>query len=406
MIQKWIAISLTALSVLSISVRAQDAKPASVEDRLKTLEQELHSLRQENKQLRQELGVPPPPVKVAGPVKELKLGGYLQAQAEFGDEGDARWTGNAANDRFYLRRARLNASGAFLEHVDFRIELDLAGSLGEATGVRAQLTDGWANWNYYDFTNLKVGQFFPVFGWEKRLAPTKLQAIEYSLAGDRLLPDRQLGAQLWGGFLEKRISYALGVFNGNNLNNNWNDNENFMLVPRLEGVPLQGKLFGQPARWALAGTAYYSDDNRYPITPDLGIYAVANGYSGQTNVFVGQRTAAAFDTQLQIGRFDLWAEYLFTEYDPDGPADTFHAQGWYVLAGYYIVPKKLQALAKYEQFDPNTDVAGDATDTWTLGVSYALKGDNLKLYLNYLLMDVPGQEEWEQKLLLRLQAAF
>ncbi len=399
MIQKWVAISLTTLSVLSIGARAQDATPASVEDRLKKLEQELDSLRQENKQLRQELGVPPPPVKAGGPVKELKLGGYLQAQAEFGDEGDARWTGNSVNDRFYVRRARLNASGAFLEHVDFRIEVDFAGSLGEATGLRAQLTDGWANWNYYDFANLKAGQFFPIFGWEKRLAPTKLQAIEYSLAGDRLLPDRQLGAQLWGGFLEKRMNYALGVFNGNNLNNNWNDNENFMLVPRLEGVPLQGKLFGQPARWALAGTAYYSDDNRYPLTPDLGVHA-------GTNVFAGQRTAAAVDTQLQIGPFDLWAEYLFTEYDPDGPTDTFSAQGWYVLAGYYVVPKKLQALVKYEQFDPNTDVSGDATDTWTLGVSYAIKGDNLKLYLNYLLMDVPGHEEWEHKVLMRLQAAF
>ena len=195
------------------------------------------------------------------------------------------------------------------------------------------------------------------------------------------------------------MSYALGMFNGNNLNNNWNDNENFMLVPRLEGVPLRGEFFGQPARWSLAGAAYYSDDNRFPLTPDLGPHA-------GTNVFAGRRTGAAADTQLQIGPFDLWAEYLFTEYDPDGPADTFSAQGWYVLAGYYVVPKRLQALVKYEQFDPNTDVSGDATDTWTLGVSYAVKGDNLKLYLNYLLADVPGHEEWEQKVLLRLQAAF
>ena len=399
MTQKRIVISLITLCLLSISTRAQDAIPASVEDRLKRLEQELKSLQQENAQLRQELGVPPAPVKAAGPVKELKLGGYLQAQAEFGDEGDARWTGNAVNDRFYLRRARLNATGLFLEHVDFRLEVDFAGSLGEATGMRAQLTDGWANWNYYNFANIKVGQFFPVFGWEKRLSPTRLQAIEYSLAGDRLLPDRQLGVQLWGAFLEKRMSYAFGMFNGNNLNNNWNDNENFMLVPRLEGVPLRGEFFGQPARWSLAGAAYYSDDNRLPLTPDLGTHA-------GTNLFAGRRTAAAADTQLQIGPFDLWAEFLFTEYDPDGPADTFSAQGWYILAGYYVVPKELQALVKYEQFDPNTDVSGDATDTWTLGVSYAVKGDNLKLYLNYLLADVPGHEEWEQKVLLRLQAAF
>ncbi len=403
---KYAALLSTTLFALALSVRSQDAAPATVEDRLKKLEQELQGLQEENRQLRQELGVSPPAVKAAGPVKELKLGGYIQAQAEFGDPGDARWTGNSANDRFYVRRARLNASGVFLEHVDFRIEMDLAGSLGEATGLRAQLTDGWANWNYYDFANLKMGQFFPVFGWEKRLSPTKLQAIEYSLAGDRLLPERQLGAQLWGSFLEKRLGYAFGAFNGNNLNNNWNDNEGFMLVPRLEGVPLQGKLFGQPARWALGGTAYHSDDSRYPITPDIGVYALGPGYPGTTNSFAGQRLGAAFDTQLQVGRFDFWAEYLFTHYDPDGAAATFDAQGWYVLMGYYVVPKKVQALVKYEQFDPNTDVPGDATDTWTFGVSYALKGENLKLFLNYLLMDVPGHDDWQQKVLLRVQAAF
>jgi hypothetical protein len=41
-------------------------------------------------------------------------------QAEAGDKGDARF-GND-NDRFYLRRARLNATGKFLEEFDFRLE--------------------------------------------------------------------------------------------------------------------------------------------------------------------------------------------------------------------------------------------------------------------------------------------
>ena len=401
MIHKCFAISLSALALLAIGVGAQDADSASVEDRLKKLEQELQSLRQENQQLRQELGVPVVVVKPAGPEKEIKLGGYVQAQAEFGDPGDARWTltpdgraSKAENDRFYLRRARINLAGSFLEHFNFRIEGEFAGSLGEASGMRAQLTDGWANWNRFDFAQVRAGQFFPVFGWEKRLSPTLLQSVEYSLAGDRLLPDRQLGVQLWGQFLEKRLGYALGAFNGNNLNNNWNDNDNFMMVPRLEGVPLQGKVLGWDAKWALGLSAYYSDDTTFRLPPEIN-----------TNLFTGQRTAAGFDTQLQFGPFDLWAEYLFTECDPD-VGSTLDAQGWYVLLGYYVVPKKLQALVKYEQFDPNTDVSGDATDTWTLGASYALRGDNLKLYLNYLLMDVPGQEEWEQKVLMRLQAVF
>jgi phosphate-selective porin OprO and OprP len=83
----------------------------------------------------------------------------------------------------------------------------------------------------------------------------------------------------------------------------------------------------------------------------------------------------------------LWAEYLASHYDPD-QFDSYDAQGWYVLVGYDIT-KKLQALVKYETFDPDTDVSGDSTDTWTFGLSYAFKGNNLKVYLNYLLLDVP-----------------
>jgi hypothetical protein len=76
-----------------------------------------------------------------------------------------------------------------------------------------------------------------------------------------------------------------------------------------------------------------------------------------------------------------------------------------VLVGYDVT-RKLQALVKFESFDPDTDVSGDATDTWTFGLSYAIKGNNLKLYLNYLLMDVPGEPDLQQKILTRLQASF
>ena len=65
-------------------------------------------------------------VKPAGKESTLKVGGLLQAQAEFGDRLDSRW--DNGSDRFYLRRARLNASGRFLEEFEFRFEADAAGS--------------------------------------------------------------------------------------------------------------------------------------------------------------------------------------------------------------------------------------------------------------------------------------
>jgi len=168
-------------------------------------------------------------------------------------------------------------------------------------------------------------------------------------------------------------------------------------VPRLEGTPWRGQLFGGDSRWSVGVSGLYSDDDRFSLQSDLVP-------AGQTNVFAGQRYALGLDTQLRAGPFVVWAEYLASRYEPDR-FDGYNAQGWYALVGYDIT-QKLQAIAKYETFDPNRDLGGDSTDTWTFGLSYAFKGNNLKVFLNYLLLDVPDEPGRQQKVMARLQTSF
>ena len=94
-------------------------------------------------------------VKPAGKEPTLSIGGLLQVQADVGDQGDSRFTNN--NDRFYLRRARLNATGKFLEEFDFRLEGEFAGTLANTSGLRAQLTDAFITWNRHPAANIRVG---------------------------------------------------------------------------------------------------------------------------------------------------------------------------------------------------------------------------------------------------------
>jgi phosphate-selective porin OprO and OprP len=368
-----------------------------VEERLERLERELKGLQEENRALRLEMGVTNAAVvRSIGPVKEFRIGGLVQAQGDFGDRGDLRWATD--HDRFYLRRVRLNTLGRFAEHFDFRAELEVTGTLGEATGLRAQLTDGWVNWNRYDAVRVKVGQFYPAHGFEKRQAPATWHSAEMSLASDQMLLDRQIGAQWWGDGWEKRAGWALGIFNGMNANNSFNDNDNFMVVGRIEGKPFRGRLWGMDGQWNFGFSGYHADHDRLPLSQGLI-------RPGETNVFAGQRLGLGVDTQLQLGRVDVWGEYIRTELDPDA-GSRYDAEGWYVLAGYYVMPERLQALVKYETFDPDSSVSGDATDTWTFGLSYAFRGYNLKVFANYLLFDVPGDDRLQQKVITRLQAAF
>src|SRR5262245_43711620 len=92
-----------------------------------------------------------------GGAESLRVGGLIQVQGEAGDRGDSRFS--SSNSRIFLRRARVNVSGRFVEEFNFRAELELAGSLSDASGLRAQLADAYLNWNRFDFANFRVGQF-------------------------------------------------------------------------------------------------------------------------------------------------------------------------------------------------------------------------------------------------------
>jgi len=395
-------VAMSVIFLVASLVWSEEVKPLTVEERLQQLEGEVKALRKANQELRQQFGLDGKPglavVKPAGREPVLALGGLLQAQADFLDKGDSRF--KSANDRFYLRRARVNATGKFLDEFDFRIELELAGTLSESANLRAQMTDGFINWNHFEFANIKVGQFKTPFGFEQLYSDPKLFTIERSLVNDVLTLGRAVGAQLGGTLLDKRITYAAGIFNGTLVNFNYNDNDQFTIVDRVSVTPWRGKLFGQEGQWTLGANYFYSDD--------VAATNMSAELSFTKKQFAGIRHGCGADLQFHLGPFDLWAEYLGAEFRPDDrkPDDRFHTDGWYVLGGYFVVPKKLQAIVKYETFDPRRYEDGNSTDTWTFGLNYYIKGDDLKLQLNYLLVDANGEPDNRSKLLLRLQAIF
>ena len=296
-------------------------------------------------------------VQAANGEVSLTLGGLLQVQFEDGDRGDSRFPATG-EDRFYLRRARLNATGTFAEQFDFRLEFDLAGSLGSATGLRAQMTDGFINWNRYAAANVRVGQFKTPFGFEQLYPDPRLLTMERSLVNDRLTLNRQLGAQLWGDLADKRVSYAVGVFNGNGVNNSNNDNGKFLWAGRLSAVPWKGTALGGPASWGVGGNAFQSEDTALSL-PDLGFDSTPTT-ADRDNIFTGKRHGFGVDSQLELGRLSIWAEYLRSRFEPTNrrPAASFDADGWYVQGGWYLVPQKLQVVLKHETFDPSRQISG------------------------------------------------
>jgi phosphate-selective porin OprO/OprP len=78
---------------------------------------------------------------------------------------------------------------------------------------RVQTPDAFGEWDYFSGFRVRMGKFKSPIGLEMLQAPQNLSFMERSLVRN-LLPNRDLGAMVWGIFDHGRLEYQLGVFNG------------------------------------------------------------------------------------------------------------------------------------------------------------------------------------------------
>lgn len=108
--------------------------------------------------------------------------------------------------------------------------------------------------------------------------------------------------------------------------------------------------------------------------------------------FGGGLNAGHNKTNYTVGSFYVGYKYkrLWTNFEY-GIADGYNgtrvstnkAQGFNYTIGYKIHPR-LQLIARYDQFDPNRDVAHDTRREYTAGINYFIKGQAIRLIVNYV----------------------
>ncbi|MCW5548640.1 MAG: hypothetical protein KIT44_06720 [Opitutaceae bacterium] len=383
----------------------------TVEERLARLEEAFQALRAENTELRRQLGQPAEVAAPKGPssvvpvpggkVTRLAIGGFLQGQAEFGGAGDPRFVG--INDRFYFRRARIYLAGSFAEHFEFKSELDLQGnSLGAGTGLMARANEIYIGWNRYPGATVRFGQLKPAFGAQQLMSDTVMPTIERYLGSDRLTDGRQLGLSLAGVTADNRLGYVAAIGNGSGSNVSANDNSKFLTSVRGYAMVADGPASGG---LTLGVNAFHSDDAGV-TKAGLGLDFVPGGPID--NLFHGSRMGWGGDVAWQRERMSLSAEYLQVRFQPRNavPTASFNASAWHVTAGWFAVPEKLQAVVRHEAFDPRHRIDGDATNSWTLGLNYFIKGNDIKFQVNYLLGDSPLLPGDSGRLLSRIQIIY
>ena len=331
-------------------------------------------------------------------------------------------------DRFRLRRARVNLIGDFAEQFDFKVE----GDFGQGDGLSDSRTafsgtDIFVNWHGIPEANIRVGQFKAPFGLEWLMADTSIYTIERSLPTGAITQERQIGAMIWGKPLihvwpdqKDLVTYYAAIFNGNDRNITNNDNNEFMYMGRLELLAFAGRLMGQEANLKLGGDYFFSrDETGTNISPYTNLLVNADGsLTPFTLPNPDERQAWSVDAWLKVGPFDLIGEYLDERVRPRtapgvAPAFTeFEANGFYVLGGYYLIAKKLQAVVKWEHLNPGQR-GNDGIESITGGLNYYIHGEGLELMANYVhtwsdfreANPEFGDDQFDE-MLLRMQVIF
>lgn len=303
--------------------------------------------------------------------KPLQLSGYLQTRYQINDEP-------GRIDGFDIRRAYLDIKGTLSPRWGYRLQSDFAGT--------PKIIDLYADYKLNDYLNFTFGQFAIPFSRENLTSNTKTEFIDRSQVVEALVArgrdvigsqnGRDIGIQASGILVKNSertlIDYKIGLFNGSGINIA-DKNESKDVVTRILVYPIEGLEFG---------ASYYNGHGNWG-TPAKN----------------RKRNRIGFELGYQINNFTFSTEFI------NGQDASIKKQGYYVQAGYYVVPKKLQFVGKIDAFDPNTNLEDNASTWYIAGLNYVIT-PNVVLQANYTFKEEQGNKITNNLAAIQLQARF
>jgi len=295
--------------------------------------------------------------------KGIVLSGFTQVRIQ-----DFQQSGNYSG--FDLRRARLDFNANVSKWWGFRVQYDFAAT--------PRLLDAYVDLKINDYFNVSFGQFKTPYDLEGLTPTRQFEFIDNSQVVSALtarggtgIPTDVIGnqqgyddgIQISGKFikLEDRslIEYKAAVVNGSGLNTL--ENNHFKdVVGRLVFHPFKGIDFGG---FVYNGTGFYN--NAVVIPPAKTAIAddhVRNRYGAEINI--------------EYSGASLRAEYI------KGKDGSILRDGYYVSAGYFVFPKRLQLLYKVDTYNPNISSTKLVTTNYTTALNYYFY-KNTRLQLAY-----------------------
>jgi hypothetical protein len=290
------------------------------------------------------------------------------------------------NNDFYIARVRLKANGDVYGIATYytEVKLDNVGRFGRT--VNAQIENAWLNFPVSDALAFRLGLYDMVFSRNALTSDSKLLLMDRSLVKDALtvlgFADNTVGVlahgRPWGGHFE----YGVGVF----------DNLQFEETGTPTARSADGAMFtgrvvvhlldpAPPGGYADYRGSYIGEGRRLSIGTSAGLLTKARTGDETTGEEYDIRAWGA-DVFFNYYAFTFEGEYdLFVEDQENANVD---GDGWYVQAGYLVLPR-VELAARYQELT-NDDADGNFSNKfkWTsLGLNYYIRGHNLKVQADY-----------------------
>ncbi len=316
-----------------------------------------------------------------------------------------------SNDGFLLRRARPIFQGTVDRDFDFRFTPDFA----PATPT---IFDAYGNYRYEPWAQLRAGKFKTPEGLEQLQEDVYTSFNERSLVTD-LVPNRDVGLQLWGEINRGVLNYAAGIFNG------VGDAQNSTNAAFENEVEFAGRLFAQPFKnsdltalqglgFGVAGTSQNGTSNLKDLPSTTG--GTSPGYTtdGQQQFFAystnimasGEHWRLSPQGYFYYGPLSLMGEYAISDQGvrntSTGVTADLKNTAWEVSGGWVLTGENatfagvtplhpfdphngqwgaLQVVGRYEELNiddaafprfANLSTSASAAQAWSAGLNWYL----------------------------------
>lgn len=342
----------------------------------------------------------------------IKFRGYTQLDGRFYMGPEENESGTPP-DTFIFRRIRPIVEGTLFGWADFRIMPDFAGS-------SFTVQDAYTNLRPFGTAaQLQIGQYKAPFGLERLQSATALTFVERGLPTN-LVPNRDLGFQLWGdlwnGMLTYQVAVMNGVTDGTSATSDNNDAKDILArvfahpfvdttIEPLQGLGIGvatswGRETGTPASYRTSGQqVFYSwtsgtqlHDDRFRISPQGYWYWGPFGLFGEYVLSANdvERTVSGVKStgRPDIDSWQIAASYVVTgenaSYRGVTPREPFSVTNG-TFGAFEVAARYDELSVDQEAFDrgfANINSSAKKAQGATLGVNWYLNRW-LKFVVNY-----------------------